>query len=360
MSHSLPPRKNPKIRLWLCWALLSVTGVACERSGLGIRDAGGIPSEAGVDAGPDLGPDAGVDRGVDSSSIVVVPVLPSPRHEPAVFSDGQSVYVAGGLSDKNVQLAQIVRFDPSASTVTILPEMLPTATYAAGVAWTGSAAYLFGGLGVAGVLSQIVRYEPSTGIARTMNARLPQAAYNVGAVWTGAAIYVLGGVNGTHLTQILKYDPASDTLSTLPSTLPVGTEAASVFWDGSAVWILGGKTDAVGSTGVATNAIQIFDPATGQASLAGSLLYAAWDVPSFSDGKNFYLPGGYASTSDGYASILRFDSSARTSSALPMVLPIRLAGRVGTWVSSVSAGYLCGGADTITGKTSDKIIQVVP
>jgi hypothetical protein len=64
-------------------------------------------------------------------------VLPTPRHEPAVFSDGQSVFVAGGLDDQAV-LAQIVRFNPTTNVVDVLPEVLPTATYAAGVARIGA------------------------------------------------------------------------------------------------------------------------------------------------------------------------------------------------------------------------------
>jgi hypothetical protein len=321
------------------------------------RDAG---LDARYDLRLDMGHDVGVDLGADAGVAVLAPVLPSPRHESAVFSDGQSVYVAGGLDDKSVVLSQIVRFAPSAGTLAVLPEVLPTPTYAAGVAWTGTAAYLFGGLGSDAVLRQIVRYVPSTGAATIVTARLPVAAYNVGAVWTGSAIYVFGGFAGTHVTQILKYDPANDVLSTLTATLPVGSEAPAVFWDGSVVWILGGKTDAAGSDGVAVNAVQVFDPVSGQASLLGSLPYPVWDAPAFGDGDSFYLAGGYASTTSGYTSILRVDPVARATSTLGMVLPVRLAGRVGTWVSSVAAGYICGGADYITSKPSDEIIQVVP
>jgi len=39
---------------------------------------------------------------------------------------------------------------------------------------------------------------------------------------------------------------------------------------------------------------------------------------------------------------------------------VRAAGRVGTWVASVGAGFICGGADYVTGKPSDKLVEVVP
>jgi hypothetical protein len=64
-------------------------------------------------------------------------VLPRPRHEPAVLSDGQSVFVAGGLDNQSV-LTQIVRFNPTTNVVDVLPEVLQTATYAAGGARIGA------------------------------------------------------------------------------------------------------------------------------------------------------------------------------------------------------------------------------
>ena len=292
---------------------------------------------------------------------VAAPVLPSPRHEPAVFSDGESAYVAGGLDDKGTLLSQIVRFTPSSATMTVLPETLPTPSYAAGVAWTGTTAYLFGGIGPTGALRQIVRYVPASGATTVMSAQLPVAVYNVGTVWTGDAVYALGGqAAGVHLTQILKYDPATDTLSPLPTGLPVGIEAPAVFWDGNLVWVLGGKVDAAGSSGVATNVVQTFSPASGQAVQIGTIPYAVWDMPAFSDGKVFYVPGGSQTSTTGYTSILRFDPATQVASTLGFSLPVRAAGRVGTWVASVGAGYICGGADYATGKPSDKIVQVVP
>jgi hypothetical protein len=366
---SLSPRRSLP-GCWLCVSLL-----ACGRTSQGSRDAAAKMPDAGAELGADSGGDLAIDEATDlpadlganvvrfETGVTVLPsVLPTPRHEPAVFSDGQAVFIAGGLDDSNLCLTQIVRFEPREGGVTVLPEVLPTASYAAGVAWTGTAAYLFGGIGHDGALRQIVRYEPSQGTATMMSAQLPLATYNVAAVWTGTAIYVFGGVaGGTHLNQILKYDPAMDSLSPLATVLPVGIEAPAAFWDGSLAWLLGGKADAAGSvSGTGANAIQVFDPATGQASLGGSLPYAAWDVPAFTDGRDFYLAGGYATTSTGHTSILRFDPVAKVASTLAIALPVRVSGRVGAWVAAVAAGYLCGGADFTTGQVSDRIVQVVP
>jgi len=148
---------------------------------------------------------ATIGQRIPSGATVMAVTLPSPRHEAAVFSDGQMVYVAGGLDDKSTVLAQIVRYYPAAGTLAVMADVPPTATYAAGVAWTGSAAYLFGGLGCTTVLSQSVRYVPGRGTT-IMTAKMPMAAYNVAAVWTGSRIYVFGGQKGGSLTQILAYD----------------------------------------------------------------------------------------------------------------------------------------------------------
>ncbi len=336
-------------RAWprLLCGCLGLALLACGGSSKGTAD-GGAHGDAML---PPLLP---------PGATVLGAVLPTPRHEPAVFSDGNAVFVAGGLDDKSTLLADIVRFDPGTGAVTVLPEALPTPMYAAGVAWTPTGAYLFGGLDKTGALRRIVRYVPGTGTVTIMNALLPSAAYNVTAVWADSAIYVVGGVAGGHLAQILRYDPTSDTLTSVAATLPVGVEEPGVFWDGSVVWILGGKADAAGTTGVATNAVQVFDPATGEATLAGNLPYALWGAPAFGDGDFFYLPAGSASNSTGYTSILSFDPMAGEATPLDFALPLYVGGHVGTWVSSMWAGYICGGADAQSGKPSDKIIQVVP
>jgi hypothetical protein len=322
---------------------------------LALLPACGNSSKATVDAGKDT---VALPPPLPTGAKILDAVLPSPRHEPAVFSDGQVVYVAGGL-DGTTFLAEIVRFDPTAGTVTVLPEVLPTPSYAAGVAWTETAAYLVGGLDKSGALSRIVRYSPSEGTATVMTAQLPKAAYNVGAVWADGVIYFVGGVAGVHSPQILRYDPAADTLTTVAATLPVGVEEPAVFWDGAWVWVLGGKKDLAGTTGTASDAIQVYDPATGEAQVVGNLPYGMWGSPAFTDGERFYLPGGSASNTT-YTSIIAFDPMTEESTMLDFSLPLQAGARAGTWVWWTGAGYIFAGSDPQTGKLTNKIMQVVP
>jgi hypothetical protein len=92
----------------------------------------------------------------------------------------------------------------------------------------------------------------------------------------------------------------------------------------------------------------------------GHLPYPVWDAASFTDGKSFYVAGGSLTATTGNTSIIGFDPVSQASTYLSFVLPLRLTGRVGTWVSSVGAAFLCGGSDWATSTPSDRIIRVVP
>ena len=162
------------------------------------------------------------------------------------------------------------------------------------------------------------------------------------------------------MTQILAYDPATDSLSALASTLAIGVEAPAVFWDGSLVWILGGKVNTTTERAAGSEVIQTFEPKSGQVQSIGHLPYGVWDAPSFTEGRKYYLPGGFNTSTTGYTSIIAFDPVDRSSSFLSFAVPVRLAGRVGTWVSSVGAAYLFGGTDHSTNALSDKIVRIVP
>jgi hypothetical protein len=287
--------------------------------------------------------------------------MPSPRHEAAVFSDGQVVYAAGGLTDGSEILTQIVRYSPAEDAVTVLNEALPIAIYAAGVAWTGSAAYFFGGLGNESVLNQIVCYVPGSA-PRLVSARLPFATYNAAAVWTGTVIYVIGGQQAGALSQILSYNPTTDTLTKLTSTLLVGVEAPAVFWDGKLVWILGGKVSTGNGLGAPTDVIQTFDPSSGVVKFAGYLPHSVWDTPSFSDGKLFYMLdyAGADGQIDGHSSIIAFNPVDRSNTVLSYPLASRPVGRTGAWVSAFGAGYVMGGRDFTTNAMIDRLIRIVP
>jgi hypothetical protein len=279
--------------------------------------------------------------------------LPTPRHEAAVFSDGKLVYAAGGLNSRDGFLTEIIRFDPASGAITVMNEHLPNPTQAAGVAWTGQAAYLFGGRNQTGLLRQIVRYEPRSGSVKQMKAQLPVGAYSIGVVWTGSVFYLLGGFDGNDVNRILRYDPAADVITTVRPVLPVPAQAPAVLWDGKGVWILGGAAHGP------SDAIQYFDPAAGKATRVGHLPYPVWVPASFYDGACLYLAGGAAMRS-GYDSIIAFDPRTGQAVTLAPRLPDVISGRVATWVTSLHAAFLLGGEDPRNDAHTDEIIRLGP
>jgi hypothetical protein len=348
---------------WLLGAVLCLAFLACGRTGLVRPDATLGPGQGREDAGRDtwapgddgFSPDDRADAGYGSEvgGASIVGRLPSARHEMAVFSDGRVVYAAGGLDSRAGFLTEILRFDPATGQITLLPETLPNPTQAAGVGWTGEAAYLFGGRNASGFLTQIVRYQPSTGKVTLMKDQLPVGAYSLGVAWTGSLFYLFGGFTGVDSDQILSYDPVADVLTVSNQRMPAASQAPGVFWDGQGAWILGGANHGAG------DAIQFFDPRTGEVTQVGRLPYVVWVPASFYDGATFYLAGG-ANNYSGYASILRFDPSAGQATRISTALPIRLGGRVATWVASAGCAYVMGGQDPPGGALLDTIIRVVP
>jgi len=341
----------------LCLGCLACCPAAVVRPEKSPANGWGDPGFDGAWYGEDDQPEydgSPADGGpTEVGSAVVVGRLPTPRHEAAVFSDGKVVYAAGGLDSRKGFLTEILRFDPGSGKVTILPETLPNPTQAAGVGWTGKAAYLFGGRNGGGFLNQIVRYRPGTGEVTLMRATLPTAGYSLGVAWTGKVFYLFGGFTGADSDQILRYDPAADVLTVLPVSMPFGSQAPGVFWDGQGAWILGGASNG------ASAHIQFFDPRTGQVTEVGSLPYGLWVPAGFYDGAAFYLAGG-ASNHSGYASILRFDPAVGQATAISTRLPFRLGGRIATWVAAAGCAYLLGGQVPPGGRFFDTIIRVVP
>jgi hypothetical protein len=234
-----------------------------------------------------------------------------------------------------------------------LPETLPYPTQAAGVGWTGKAAYLFGGRSSSGLLTQIVRYRPGSGEVTLMKAELPTAGYSLGVAWTGKVFYLFGGFTGVDSNQVLRYDPAADVLTVLPATMPFGSQAPGVFWDGQGAWILGGASNG------ASDHIQFFNPVSGRVTEGGRLPCKTWVPAGFHDGSVFYLAGG-ASNYSGHTAILRFDPGKGQATRISTRLPFRLGGRIATWVDSAGCAYLMGGQDPPGGRFFDTIIRVVP
>lgn len=143
---------------------------------------------------------------------------------------------------------------PAAADAIQLAAQLPFYVYDAPAVWTGSSAFIFGGVN-GGNDNEIIEFRPDTGNALVRSTRLPQGRYDASAVWTGQYAFLFGGYSGNYVNQVLRYDPANDAIAVMGATLPAPRSDTAAVWDGARyAYIFGGQ----GSSG-ATNAIVRYD-----------------------------------------------------------------------------------------------------
>jgi N-acetylneuraminic acid mutarotase len=114
--------------------------------------------------------------------------------------------------------------------------------------WAGSRAILFGGNIATGPLNDVWWYDPTTNAwtAKIVNgAAGSPSARTVGSMaWTGTAAIVFGGIGGTYPNDTWSYDPTVNawTLKIAAGApgSPAGREADALVWDGSEVVLFGG------------------------------------------------------------------------------------------------------------------------
>src|SRR5688572_24162344 len=144
-------------------------------------------------------------------------------------SSGRAWVIAFALV---VPAALILAEGVNASVLTTMPATLPTARSYGTAVWDGSNAYVFGGWD-GWYLNQVVRYNPSANTVTTMGASLPTSGTNgASAVWDGSNAYVFGGYRSAFISTIVRYNPATDTATVALSTLPSGRDDTVAVWDG--------------------------------------------------------------------------------------------------------------------------------
>ncbi len=280
--------------------------------------------------------------------------VPARHAWPAVW-DGSRAFLFGGSNTccTDGLVDAIVRYDPATGASSTMGATLPSPRYAMPAAWTGSAAYVFGGYTSGTTMSaEIVKYVPSTDTRTTLTAALPSARANAMAAWSGSHVYVFGGcvtttACATVSKEILRLDPSDDSLVTLLDTLPEPRWGGAIAWTGSAFYVFGGCTDAA----CPTDDVVRYDPATGTATtLAGSLptpIRSGGSSAAVWDGRHVFVlggctgsPGVCAPTTD---AIVRFDPATEEVVTIADVLTTPRAAFGVAWTGHVA--YLLGGCD---------------
>jgi hypothetical protein len=196
-------------------------------------------------------------------------VLPTARGMTSAVWDGNNAYIFGG-DDASGLLNDIVQFNPTTGIVTLLPSpsVLPTARDWTSAIWDGSNAYIFGGTISGGILlNDIVQFNPTTGTVTLLPSPsvLPTPSWWTSAIWDGSNAYIFGGDNTGHgvpkwnmMNYIVQFNPTTGTVYVLsfPDILPTGRGVTSAIWDGRNAYIFGGSDD----YSDALNDIVLFSP----------------------------------------------------------------------------------------------------
>jgi N-acetylneuraminic acid mutarotase len=159
--------------------------------------------------------------------------LPTGRREAvAAFSPlTGKIYCFGGYnSAQNIQLSQIVEYDPTTDTVAVMSATLPSVRsgFAAQTDGATGKIYCLGGASGPSFLSQIVEYNPAANAIVVRSATLPSGRWGMASTFNVATgtIFCFGGLSSAgYLDQVVEYDPATNTLATRSGTLPRGERA---------------------------------------------------------------------------------------------------------------------------------------
>lgn len=267
--------------------------------------------------------------------------LPSGRFHTAAAWSGDAAFVFGGYPPTD----DILHYDPDLQSITAWTTTLPGPRWAMTAVWADGAAYLFGGLAsVAPVRrSDILRFDPAGGIS-TLETQLPSARYAASAVWTGREVFLFGGIPATD--EIVRFDPATSEVQVMDARLPVEMGFTSAVWDGRYAYVFGGS----GPSGI-SDAIVRFDPARDEATVLGAALPEPlfWTSAVWT-GSHAQLFGGIGGGNDlahrwvnGYRShILAFDPVPSVVATMAMPLPTPRAGTSAVWTGATALVF--GGA----------------
>ncbi len=280
--------------------------------------------------------------------------LPGPLSRAQAVASGGRLLLLAGLVPGDRSSGQILAVDPAHGTVTPVGTLqVPVHDTAAAV--LGPDVLLFAGGNSTEV--SVVQTFPATdaspgpsGRSRTIG-NLPQPRSDLEAADADGKIFLLGGYDGTRTrAEVLATTDGRSftTAGTLPHPVRYGAAITIGNPGAQQVLLFGGQNG-----GVATDAIQRLDPATGTVSVVGWLPAPLSEAMAFALGGSVWIAGG---TSGGKASdlILRYDPA--TGQAVPAgQLPYPVADAAVTVLDGTA--YLLGGENI---KDLDTVVTLVP
>jgi hypothetical protein len=261
----------------------------------GSKSPSPVRSDSTNSSGPvhRLGPES-IEAGVESWQI------PVPVSRETVVAGTNGLTILGGINPSGDSLGTVSTVNVQTGAVTTVGSLASAVHDAAGTV-IGHSTYVFGG-GSPDTVATIQSYPSAPtgpGGAGVVVSHLPQprsdlTVATVTQVANGRSSttsYVVGGYDGaTYLPSVLATDDGTHFTSV--ANLPVPVRYPAVVSDAGKIYAFGGQIRSPGTTVVATNDIQMIDPATHKAVVVGHLPGPLYGASAFLLAGTLYVAGG--------------------------------------------------------------------
>jgi N-acetylneuraminic acid mutarotase len=170
--------------------------------------------------------------------------LPESVFGPAVASDGEFIYSAGGSDMYAGELNQFARYDPSTNAWSVLSP-LPSAVANAMAAYVDGKIYVFGGLLASGDVVNLTQVYDIASDTWDYGLPMPDVRSFMGGGAYNGKIYVIGGYTTGLVTsaqdQTWVYNPALNNWTTGLTPIPHALGGASSGVIGGHIYLAGGR-----------------------------------------------------------------------------------------------------------------------
>lgn len=221
--------------------------------------------------------------------------FPQMRTEVAAASEGQSIYVVGGMAtDAATDLLEIFRYDAGRDAWTPFARLDAPVDHA-GVAVSGGKLYVIGGYDGRNnaPLDRVRIYDLATGTG-SEGAPMPTARGAL-AVAVLDGTHALGGMTTASVPTYEVYDPASNNWSSAaPMRVPRNHLAAAA--SGGKIYAFGGRDERT----MLLDATEIYDPATDSWSEGAPLPTGRSGIAAAIGGGRIVVFGGEVAGADGH------------------------------------------------------------
>jgi hypothetical protein len=209
-------------------------------------------------------------------------------HTATLLNNGK-VLVAGGQDASGKALANAEVYDPAAGTFAATSNAMPNKAVAATATLLGNGKVLLAG----GGNSSTQIYDPATNTWSNSGGMAAQRSWHTATLLPNGKVLIAGGSgnNGATTNTAQLYDPATGSFSSTGSLITSRDNHTATLLPNGKVLIAGGRT-ATAQSSTDLSSAEIYDPATGVFSAAGSMTRARYAHSATLFGGKVLIAGG--------------------------------------------------------------------